>query len=225
MLNRFILCAAVILLSCSSTLANIGHCGGHSIGRFTTIGQDQDFSIGGFNMVKRVGGYGRAESENAVTVGQCQAAHSAGSAALQQQVGKIAQNASVSGIGGTTKVLQDASVEGLQDQTIKGRRHGLRAQDQSLNVELDNVLRKTGGIGKAQGTQSFVGRQSQIQITPGGIGVNTQSVEAEQSAKIAGSPCSTVIVNNSLDVQMGQSQTISTAPSKPSPPPPPPCGK
>lgn len=223
MLNRFILCAAVILLSCSSTFATIGHVGGYSVGRFTTIGQDQDFSIGGFNMVKRIGGCGRAESENTVKVGQCQAARAAGSAALQQQVGTIAQNASVSGLGGTTKVLQDASVEGLQDQTIKGRRYGLRAQDQSLNLELDNVLQKSGGIGKAQGTQSFVGEQSQIQITPSSIGVNTQSVEAEQSAKIAGGPCSNVIVNNSLDVQMGQSQNISTAPSKPSPPPPPPC--
>jgi hypothetical protein len=214
MLNRFLLCAAVALLFCSGAFANIGHAGCYPVGSFTNIGQSQDFMIGGYNMVKRIGGYGRAESQNMVNVGQCQATYTAGSAAIQKQIGKIAQNASISGFGGSAKVIQNAQIKGSQEQTIKAGKYSMRTQEQNLNVKLDNFIQKSGGIGRAEGAQKFVGSQSQIQNTPGGTSINEQSVKIQQNAKVDGNPCSTIIVNNSVNVQMGQSQNISTIRSR-----------
>jgi hypothetical protein len=210
MLYRFLLCAAVTLLFCSGAFANIGHAGCYPVGNYANIGQDQDFMIGGFNMVKRTGGCGRAESQNIVNVGQCQATYTAGSAAVQKQIGKISQNASLSGFGGSSKVIQNAWLKGSQEQNIKDGKYGMRIQEQNLNVKLDNFIQKSGGIGRAEGSQKFVGSQSQFQATPNGMSVNEQSVKIQQNAKVDSSPCSTVIVNNSVKVQMNQSQNIST---------------
>jgi len=214
MLYRFLLCAAVVLFSCSGAFAIVGHPGCHPVGHCANIGQEQDFSIGGFNMAKRDGGVGRAESDNSVDVGQCQTARSAGSEAKQRQAGKITQNASVSGCHGLVKSIQDASADGSQEQSIEGGRHRSQTQGQELNVNLDNLVKKIHGKGKAEGAQDFVGSQNQTLISPGVFSKNAQSVNVEQSGNVDGSFCSSVVVKNSVNVQMSQSQNITASGSR-----------
>ena len=206
MLRSFSLSVAVILLLSS--------------GVFATIGQAEGFSISALNMVQRVGGAGWAESGNMVMVGHSQRVCAAGTAAMQKETGILTQGARTAGLGGVTKILQNASVYGRQGQIVASGRPGLQAQGQSLTVGLNNVIRKTGGVGGAAGAQGFVGAQNQVMITPNGTGVNSQVVGAAQFAKVSAHPCSNVVVNNFLHVQMGQSQIVagSYAPPKPKTP-------
>jgi len=206
MLRGFSLSVAVILLLSS--------------GAFAAIGQAEGFSIGALNMVQRVGGAGWAEGGNLVMVGHSQKVHAAGTAAIQKETGILFQGAKAFGICGATKIKQNASADSLQSQLVLPGRHGFQAQGQSLTVGLDNVVRKTGGIGGASGAQGYVGHQEQILRTPGGTSANSQFVGTAQFASVSGGPGSNVVVNNSLDVQMGQSQIVtgSYVPPKPKPP-------
>lgn len=203
MLRGFSLSVAVILLLSS--------------GAFAAIGQAEGFSIGALNMVQRVGGAGWAEGGNLVMVGHSQKVHAAGTTAIQKETGILTQSARAVGICGATKISQNASADGLQSQLVVPGKHGFQAQGQSLTVGLDNVVRKTGGVGGAAGAQGFVGGQNQILVTPGGTSVNSQVVGAAQFASVSAHPGSNVVVNNSLDVQMGQSQIVTGgyAPPKP----------
>ena len=188
-----------------------------SSGAFASIGQTEGFSIGALNMVHRVGGAGWAESGNLVMVGQSQKIHIVGASAMQKETGILTQSASVYGKRGATKVLQQASVEGLQGQLVVPGKRGFQMQGQSLSVGLDNVIRQSGGIGGAAGAQSFVGGQNQLLVTPGGTSANSQVVGTAQFASVSADPGSKVTVKNSLDVQMGQSQIVTGgyAPPKP----------
>jgi hypothetical protein len=203
MLRGFSLSVAVILLLSS--------------GAFADIGQAEGFSIGALNMVRRVGGAGWAEGGNLVMVGQSQKVHAAGTTAIQKETGILFQGAKAVGICGATKVQQNASADGLQSQLVVTGRHGFQAQGQSLAVGLDNVVRQTGGVGGAVGAQGFVGGQNQVLVTPGGTSANSQVVGAAQFASVSAHPGSNVVVNNSLNVQMGQSQIVtgSYVPPKP----------
>ncbi len=203
MLRGFSLSVAVILLLSSGALA--------------AIGQAEGFSIGALNIVQRVGGAGWAEGGNLAIVGHSQKAYAAGTAAIQKETGILIQGARAVGICGAIKILQNASVDGLQSQLVMPGKRGFQAQGQSLTVGLDNVVRKTGGVGGAAGAQGFVGGQNQILVTPGGTSVNSQFVGAAQFASVSAHPGSNVVVNNSLDVQMGQSQIVtgSYVPPKP----------
>ena len=203
MLRGFSLSVAVILLLSS--------------GAFADIGQAEGFSIGALNMVQRVGGAGWAEGGNLVMVGQSQKVHAAGTTAIQKETGILFQGAKAVGICGATKVQQNASADGLQSQLVVTGRHGFQAQGQSLAVGLDNVVRQTGGVGGAVGAQGFVGGQNQVLVTPGGTSANSQVVGAAQLASVSAHPGSNVVVNNSLNVQMGQSQIVtgSYVPPKP----------
>ena len=206
MLRSFSLSVAVILLLSS--------------GVFATIGQAEGFSISALNMVQRVGGAGWAESGNMVMVGHGQRVCAAGTAAMQKETGILTQGARAAGLGGATKILQNASVGGLQSQLVVHGKRGLQAQGQSLTVGLDNVIRKTGGVGGAASAQGFVGAQNQVMITPRGTGANYQVVGAAQFASVSAHPGSNVVINNSLNVQMGQSQIVTGGyvPPKPKPP-------
>ena len=207
MLRGFSLSVAVILLLSS--------------GAFAAIGQAEDFFIGALNKVQRVGGAGWAEGGNLVMAGHSQKVHAMGTTAIQKETGILIQGAKAVGICGATKIMQDASADGLQSQLVVPGKHGFQAQGQSLTVGLDNVIRKTGGIGGAEGEQGFVGGQHQMLVTPGGTSANSQVVGAAQFAPVSGGPGSNVVVNNSLDVQMGQSQIVtgSYVPPKPKPKP------
>jgi hypothetical protein len=205
MLRGFSLSVAVILLLSS--------------GAFAVIGQAEGFSIGTLNIVQRVGGAGWAEGGNLVMVGHSQKLHAAGIVAIQKETGILTQGARAVGICGATKILQKASVDGLQSQLVVPGKRGFQAQGQSLTVGLNNVVRNTGGIGSAAGAQGFVGGQKQILVTPGGNSANYQAVGAAQFASVSGGPGSNVVVNNSLDVKMCQSQIVtgSYVPPKPKP--------
>ena len=194
MLRSFSLSVAVILLLSS--------------GVFADIGQAEGFSISALNMVQRVGGAGWAESGNIVMVGHGQMAYTAGTAAIQRETGILIQGARVAGIGGTTTVMQNASVYGLQGQIVSSGKPGILAQGQSLTVGLDNGILKTGGIGGAVSVQGFVGAQNQVMAAPNGTGVNYQVVGAAQLATVSGGPGSDVKVKNTLNVEMGQGQIV-----------------
>ena len=209
MLRGFSLSVAVVLLLCP--------------GAFGVIGQAEGFSIGALNVVQRVGGAGWAEGGNLVMVGHSQKLHAAGISAVQKEAGILIQGAKAVGVCGTTKILQDASVDGLQSQLVVPGNRGFQAQGQSLTVGLDNLVRKTGGIGGAVGAQGFVGGQKQVLVTPGVTGVNYQAVGAVQFASVSGGPGSSVVVNNTLDVKMGQSQIVTGSYVPPKPKPKPPC--
>ena len=206
MFRGFSLSVTVILLLSSGALA--------------AIGQAEGFSVGAMNMVQRVGGAGWAEGGNLVVVGHSQKVHAAGTMATQKQTGILAQGAKAVGLCGATKIQQNASVKGLQSQLVVLGKHGFQAQGQSLTVGLDNVVRKTGGIGGAVGAQGFVGAQNQVMNTPNGTAANSQFVGTAQFASVSGGPGSNVVISNSLDVQMGQSQIVtgSYVPPKPMPP-------
>jgi hypothetical protein len=207
MLRGFSLSVAVILLLSS--------------GAFAAIGQAEGFSIGALNKVQRVGGAGWAEGGNLAMVGHSQKVHAAGTTAIQKETGILFQGAKAFGICGSTKILQNASIDGLQGQLVVPGKRGFQAQGQSLTVDLDNVVRKSGGIGGATGKQGFVGGQKQILVTPGGTATNSQFVGTAQFASVSGCPGSNVVVNNSLNVQMGQSQIVTGyVPPKPKPKPP-----
>ena len=195
MLRKILLSAVVILLLSSGAFANIG--------------QVQGFSIGAFNKVKIVGGFGSAVGGNMLKVGQRQTASKPrlGSAAIKQG-GILTQHARVRGRGGTMGVVQNASVDGSQHQFIGGRRRGSHTQGQSLNLSLNTIARKPrGGIGRVVGSQSFVGGQSQRQATRGGFSASSQFVQAEQTVKIIGGRRSNVVVKNNLNVTMFQGNT------------------
>jgi hypothetical protein len=152
-------------------------------------------------------------------VGHSQKVHAAGTVAIQKETGISIQGARAVGICGATKIQQNASVDGLQSQLVVPGKHGFQAQGQSLTVDLDNVVRKTGGVGGAAGAQGFVGGQNQILVTPGGTSANSQFVGAAQFASVSAQPGSNVVVNNSLDVQMGQSQIVTGSYVHPKPKP------
>jgi len=153
-------------------------------------------------------------------VGHSQKVHTAGTAAIQKESGILFQGAKAFGICGSTKISQKASVDALQGQRVVPGKYGFQSQGQSLTVGLDNVVRKSGGIGGAAGKQGFVGGQKQILVTPGGTATNSQFVGTVQFASVSSGPGSNVVVNNSLDVQMGQSQIVTGyVPPKPKPKP------
>ena len=195
MLRSFSLSVVVVLLLSS--------------GVFATIGQAEGFSISALNKVQRVGGAGWAESGNLVMVDHGQRAYTKGTAAVQREGGILLQGARVAGFGGAMKVLQNASVDAGQEQSIvAGRKYGLQAQGQHLTVGLDNVIRQTSGIGTAAGAQGFFGGQRQVMISPSGTAENYQVVGAAQFATVSGGPCSNVVIVNTIDVDMGQGQVV-----------------
>jgi len=204
MLRSFSLSVMVILLLSSGVFANIG--------------QAEGFSISALNNVQRVGGAGWAESGNMVVVDHGQRAYAKGTVAVQRESWIVLQGARVTGLGGATKILQNASVEAGQQQSIAaGRKYDLLQQGQSLKVGLDNVIRKTGGIGTAAGAQGFFGSQQQVINTPSGKAESYQTVGAAQFASVSSGPHSNVVIVNTIDVDMGQGQAVTGrfAPTKP----------
>jgi len=193
--KKFLISVAVILLLSS--------------GVFADIGQTQGFEIGALNKVKVVGGPGMASGRNYLEIGQRQMERKAclGSAAMKQ-AGTLTQHARARARGGAIGVVQNASVDGSQKQFIGHGHRGSHQQGQSLNLNLSTIARKPrGAIGRAIGSQSFVGEQSQKQTYRGGSITSSQFVRAEQSVKIIGGPSSNVVVKNNLDVSMFQGDT------------------
>lgn len=189
-----------------------------SSGVFADIGQAEGFSISALNKVQRVGGAGWAESGNLVFVDHGQRAYTKGTVAVQRESGIVLQGARVTGLGGATKILQNASVDAGQQQSITaGRKYDFLEQGQSLTVGLDNVICKSGGIGTATGAQVFIGGQQQAINTPNGKAESYQTVGAAQFASVSSGPHSNVVIVNTIDVNMGQGQDVTSrfVPPKP----------
>jgi len=192
MLRKFVLFVSVIVLLSSGALANIG--------------KTQVFEIGEVNKINVVGGPAMALGRNYLEVSQRHMERKArlGSAAMKQG-GTLTQHARVQAKGGEIGVVQNASVNGSQNQLIGHGRRGSHQQGQSLNLNLNTIARKPfDAVGRVKGSQSFVGEQSQRQTYRGGFSANSQFVRAEQSVKIIGGRCSNVVVENNLNVSMFQ---------------------
>ena len=198
MLKKFLISVVVILFLSS--------------GVFADIGQVQGFEVGALNKVKVVGGFGLAVGRNMLEIGQSQTSRKPrfGRAAMKQG-GILTQHARARAKGGAVGVIQNASVDGSQNQLIS-RGHkghgGPQAQGQNLNLDFNTIARKPrGGIGRVIGSQSFVGGQSQKQATHGRFSTSSQFVQVQQGVKIVGGRCSNVVVKNNLDVSMFQGDT------------------
>ncbi len=190
--KKFLISVAVILLLSSGALADIG--------------KVQTFEIGAVNKVEVVGGFGMASGGNYLEIGQRHMERKArlGSAAMKQG-GTLTQHARAQARRGVIGVVQNASVNGSQQQFIGHERRGSHQQGQSLNLNLNTIARKPfGSVGRAIGSQSFVGEQSQKQAYRGGFSASSQFVRAEQSVKIIGGRYSNVVVKNNLNVSMFQ---------------------
>jgi len=208
MLGKFLLSVAVILLLCS--------------GVFADIGQVERFSIGGLNVIIRVGQVGSARAVNQAVIGHRQRTYDAciGSSARQKETAKLMQRAYDVGTGGITRIVQKASAKGLQRQIVRYDDAGRQAQGQRLKVGLQQIACEAGGVGDPVGTQSFVGSQEQITTTPGGTSSESQFVRAEQYAAVDAGQSSGAQVKNVIDINMSQRQitTGPLAPPKPDPP-------
>ncbi len=205
MLRKFLLSTVIVLLLSS--------------GVFADIGLTQSFEIGELNKVKVVGGFGMVSGRNYLEIGQRKMERQAclGSAAMKQG-GILTQHARVRARSGEVGIKQDASVDGVQNQFIGHGRRGSHTQGQSLNLNLNTIARKPfDAAGRAKGSQSFDGEQSQKQTFRGGSSASSQFVHAEQDVKIIGGPSSNVVVENNLDVKMNQSNSV---PGGPAPRPP-----
>lgn len=192
MLRKFVFSAVVILLLSSAALANIG--------------QLQGYSIGAVNLVGRTGWLGSAEGGNSIMVSHGQEIYkpSSNSHAIQEETGILIQSAITEGIGGSSGVAQSGTVQSLQGQLAISR--GPQVQGQGLNVDLNQIAVKTGGIGAAVGAQGFVGSQIQIIATPRMTSAESQFVGATQYSALSGGPWSNIVVVNDLQVQLRQGQ-------------------
>jgi hypothetical protein len=204
MLKKCVFSMTVILLLSSGALACIGYTP-------SSIGHAQGFGIDAMNVVKRAGCVGSAEGSNTVLVGHAQEAYNtaSGTSALQEETAILTQSGTAKGIGGKTVVVQNANVEGAQEQLIGPaigcNTSGLTSQAQSLGVNLDMLTKNVGGFGTAVGSQGFVGAQSQIEITPNGMSAASQFVGAAQFSAVSGGAAS---VHNTLNVVLNQSQLV-----------------
>lgn len=202
MLRKLLFSIAVVLLLSSGVLACIGLTP-------ASIGNAQNFGIDALNIVKAGGCIGSAEGSNIVMVGHAQEAYdvASGTSALQEETAILTQSGSVVGKRGSAAVVQTAQANGTQEQLV-GLNHlgiGTSSQSQSLGVNLDMLTKNAKGIGGAVGAQSFVGAQSQIEITPNGMSSQTQFVGVAQFSTATGKNAS---VNNSVGVVLEQSQDV-----------------
>jgi len=200
MFGKFLLFLAIVLLLSSTALAYIH--------------QEQGFSIGAFNNAARSGCVGSAAGQNSAEVGHVQRAYDSwnGASALQRETATINQSASTVGSHGSQSVVQRASAEGIQDQLVRSGIDSKRAGEQNLSVGLDTSISHVGAVGRAAGTQSLIGAQSQKETTPYGISMGSQFIRATQSASVSGGPSSVVKVNNGLDATMTQSSSVTGGP-------------
>ena len=198
MLRKFLILSVPIMLFTSAVFADVGNM--------------QGFSIGACNMVMRCGPIGSAHGGNIVAVNQNQQVHKPCfyTTAKQQQGGTLVQCGTAHGKFGMSGVTNGANIQGLQSQHTKP--FGSTGQGQCLNVNLGQVATKHGGVGGAQGVQSFVGGQSQKITTPGVTSTESQFVGVGQHASVSGGRGSNASVVNTVNVNMSQGQGVTTGP-------------
>jgi hypothetical protein len=200
MVKKLSISAAVVLLLCSASLADIG--------------QVQAFSIGSMNIVARRGPVGSAQAENIVTVEQSQRAQKPRFnkiTAKQQENAILVQRGTAKGAGGASSVTQQANIAAVQAQTKES--FGPTEQRQRLKVNLDQITAKSGGVGNTEGIQTFVGGQSHAISTPRMTAGESQQVGIVQYAVVSGRRGSENTAVNTVDVQLSQGQIVAGGPS------------
>jgi len=199
--RKFLIFAVVIFMFTSGALADIG--------------QIQGFSVGSLNIVGRCGPVGSAQGENMVVVSHTQLVHKPyfSVTARQEEEGVLIQHGITKGAGGVSGVAQRATIKGLQGQRINP--FAPRVQGQGLNLKLEQVAMKNGGVGCTLGEQSFVGGQSQTITTPHATSTETQLVGVEQYSAVSGRRGSKGMVVNTVNVKMKQGQNVTGLPHYP----------
>ena len=195
MLRKLSFSVVVVLLLSSGALADIGHA--------------QDFAINASNLVARNGYVGSAKGSNTAMVGHAQKAYSvaSGTAAYQKETAILIQSGRTVGLGGKTAIVQEATVDGAQNQLVGSGFHGrgIRTESQSLSVNLNSLTSNIKGIGGAVAAQSFVGAQTQIEVTPNGMSASSQYVGVTQFSAVSGTHST---VKNNVDVVLNQNQDV-----------------
>ena len=197
MKKGFVFSIAIVLLFASSAWA--------------FLGQGQGFHIGAANKLMWYGGVGTAQGGNTATVGQEQEMFSArhgGTYGIQKETGVFVQSGTINNVHGPSSIEQNASIGGLQGQGVTGGCYRTTGQTQGLCLDMDTVVSKPWGVGGAGAAQGFVGGQSQIVITPTTASAQSQFVGAAQYAGITAGPNNDPLVDNSLDIQLGQNQSV-----------------
>lgn len=186
MRNAFLLSIVAVLLLSSAGLAGIL--------------ENQGFTLFAPNIIYKAGPAGSAQGGNSATVGQDQRdSDSLGNIALQGQTAVLNQGAVAVGQGGASEVLQTAIANGGQTQATPPP-----VQNQWLDLLMDQVVDKTGGLGSVQGDQAFVGVQNQIEVGPWGVAGNSNIVGAAQFSALGGGPCSNLGVNTNANLGVTQ---------------------
>lgn len=179
-------------------------------GGWSVVGQEQGFQIGAANNANWWGGVGTSESGNTATFAQEQSVFGngpGGSYGLQKETGIFVQQGTIHNVSGPTFLSQNAAISGGQTQDItRGWNQGV-GQGQGMNLALDTSVCKPWGVGTVSAGQGFVGGQQQISIGPGTTGAQSQFVGAAQYVGLMTGPNTDPTVTNSLDIQLGQSQT------------------
>ena len=197
MKKGFVFSIAIVLLFASSAWA--------------FLGQQQGFHIGGANKLIWYGGVGTARGGNTATVGQEQEMFSTrhgGTYGFQKETGVFTQSGTINNVSGPSSITQSASIGGLQGQGVTGGGYSTVGQGQGQCLDMDTQVYKPSGVGDARAAQSFVGGQSQTVFTPTSISAQSQSVDATQYANITAPTNSDPLVRNSLDIQLGQNQSV-----------------
>lgn len=187
-------------------------------GAWAAIGQTEGFSIGGTNYASLIGS-GLVQSSNYGTVGQIQEAANSTNTLFtaQKEDGTLTQAASIVGRAGCsygccqgsdTTVRQEGEGWGSQGQfagTSSFGSIGMAAQELGVDLGTHAVTEKGNGT---TASQSFVGSQDQITVTPVGVSIQGQAVEANQLVDIGESRYSHADISNGLNVQSSQSQIV-----------------
>jgi hypothetical protein len=173
-----------------------------------SIGRSQSFEIGAVNRIQWAGGIGSARSDGQVSFVQTQQSsdRSSGLSITQAGRGSLTQTASAGGTGYAT-ARQTGDIKGSQDILAQATRqlNGRSAQD--LAVRLDMRLFKPNGVGAVSGTQSYSGLQEQSLATSASTSSQSQSVDIRQSGSIGTEIEVDPIVQNTVNVNLRQSQT------------------
>ena len=173
------------------------------------LGQTQGFQIYGSNPVSVIGGSGSATGGNLASVEHDQSLMKSFSAALtESEKSMLIQSADAAGKCGKLCVQQQGTAIGSQSQLLSNLGwKNMAGQGQSLDVGIQETIKKMSGTGSAEGAQSSLSEQSQSIIGGGSIMNASQSVGAIQTASVTGSKWTDALASNTINVIAEQMQT------------------
>jgi hypothetical protein len=182
-------------------------------GAWGSLGQNQDFQVGGRHLVEWSGGVGSAGGRNETSFNQDQEFHNTYGrvSGLQGARASLVQTGTATGDGPAT-IQNNAPVTGSQRQVADVTAGFVNTSTQRLVGDLSMVVVKPYGIGSAGATQDFTSSQTQVLNTPFGWASQSQTLRAFQSANIGTVMDVDPTVTNTLNVQLNQQHTINGQP-------------